>query len=142
MSNDSFAVTAISNAAAVFFVTIVTEYGSAGTVLFKAIFTVITFTATIYQATDTGEVADLEFFYMITHCRHTAHYLMTGHHRKYGHAPFIAGKVKITVTDAAIQYFHGHIMRLRVSAVKRPWFKRSSSIMCGVGFGSWHRELI
>lgn len=64
MGNDGLAVTAMSDTAAISFGAAITKHCTTVAKLFKAVFTISTFTAAVYQATNAGSVAYFEFFYM------------------------------------------------------------------------------
>src|SRR5437868_5201640 len=112
MRDNGLAVTTVGDTAAVPLGAAIAEGGTTAAVLLKAIFTVITFAATVYQATDTGPVSHFEFLYMTAYrCYHT-HDLVTGYTGIDGISPFVTGSMQVAVANAAIPDLYLYIMRL------------------------------
>src|SRR5678809_943053 len=103
MGNYGFAVTTVCWPAAIFFHPAICTHHAVGTILLQSFFAVIAFTATIHKTADTGMVSYFEFFYMAAHGGNTAHNFMTGNNGIHGHAPFITGKMQVTMTNTTVE---------------------------------------
>src|SRR5580698_4680102 len=124
--------------AAVSFGTSIAECRKIRTILLQSIFAIITLTATIYQATDTGAVTHFEFFYMTANSSYNSNNFMPGNTGINGIAPFVAGCMQIAMANAAKFYLNLYIMRFWFSSFYSKWNDGSSSAFGAIGFRSWH----
>ncbi len=85
-------------------------------ILFQSVFAVITFPATVHQATHGCLIAYFEFFYMTAHCGYNPYYLMTRYTGIDRIVPFIANGVQVTVANTTVLYVYLYILRMGFSS--------------------------
>ena len=107
-------------------------------ILFLAVVTGRAMAATIDQAADPGEVADLELRYLIADGDHTADDLVTGNRRIEGVLPFVAGGVQVGMAHAAEQDLDPDIVRPGIATLDFVGSERALFIHSSIGFGLDH----
>ena len=86
--------------------------------MLQPFFTIITFPATIYQATYTCHISRFKILYMFTYGSYSAHNLMPGYHWVKGEAPVIVNKMNVGMAYPTIQNINLYIMGTRISSFK------------------------
>src|ERR1700722_7358371 len=131
-----------NGAPAISFGTAITKRCALCTILLQSVRAIITFTTTIYKATDTGAVANFEFFYMTANTSHNSNNFMSGNTGINGFAPFVPDCMLIAMGNTAITNFNLYIMRFRFSSFYCKWNDGSGSAFGAIGFRSWHNYFL
>src|ERR1700722_3898148 len=86
-------------------------------VLFEDLFTVFTYPTGIHQAAGTGQVADLEFFYVAADFYYLSNDLVTRNHREDPGEPVILDLVEVGVADSAELDIELYVVRAYFTAL-------------------------
>ena len=107
-------------------------------ILLLAVVTGRAMAATIDQAADPGEVADLELRHLVADGDHTADDLVTGNRRIEGVLPFVAGGVQVGMAHAAEQDLDPDVFRPGIATLDFVGSERAVFIYSSIGFGLDH----
>ena len=94
--------------------------------------------ATIDQAADPGEIADLEIRHLVADGDDTADDLVTGNRRVEGVLPFVAGGVQVGMAHAAEQDLDLNVFRPGIATFDFVGRECAVLIHSGIGFGLDH----
>src|SRR5438477_7337479 len=138
IDHDALGITAVSDAAGVFVLTIISKDGLVAELL-QSFFAIRTRPARIDHATDRGQIAFFEFLYLAPHLHHAPDDFMTGHAGvSRAAAPFIARDMEVGVTDPTEKNLYLHVARRRITTLKREWLQRLVGRVRGITFCCKH----
>ena len=106
--------------------------------MFQVLFAVFAYPAGIDQATGTGEVADLEFFYVAADLYYFSDYFVTRNHREDPGEPVILDLVQVGVADSAELDIELNVVRAYFAALEVPGGQVCCRALCCITFYCYH----
>ena len=118
--HDAFGISAASDPAGVFILTVVGEDRDLVAELLQVCLAVLAYPARIDHATDRGQVAFLELLHVASHFHHAPDDFMTRHAGVSScAAPFVASDMNVRVTNSAEKDLDLDIIRCRIPTLER-----------------------
>jgi len=86
--------------------------------LFLTIAATVAFPARIHKAPDARQITDGESLDLGPGVHDTADYLVTWNDGIHRAAPFVAGRMNVAMTDAAVGYIDDHVVSARLATLE------------------------